>query len=80
MSLRHLYYFGIIDIQKKLYYQDTPYYRLMKLVGSENNILLSIKLLSENSGRNTPGFDQLRFQDLKVIKPDDIIKEVRTRI
>lgn len=80
MSLRHLYYYGIVDVQKRLYYTEKPHYRLMDLVGSEDNILLSIKLLSENGGRNTPGLDKLRFNDLKVMKPDDIIKEVRNRI
>ena len=83
MSKRHLYYYNMNTITENLYRkgkENLNHHKLIKLVCKDENIKMSIKLMSENTGRNTPGLDNLTYNDIKE-KPYDIIKsEVLRRI
>lgn len=82
MIERHVAYYGLTNDLDKLYNNalndSYKFGNLRKLVISDKNIRLAIKLISENPGRNTPGIDEMTFSDLMNYTDESVISEVRS--
>jgi group II intron reverse transcriptase/maturase len=83
MFNRHIAYYGLTDIlnnlfQKSIKDPNAKFHHLHRIIISEPNIRLAIKLVSENEGRNTAGIDGESFIDyLRTYSDEQIIHSVR---
>ncbi|HEJ7509263.1 TPA: HNH endonuclease [Staphylococcus aureus] len=71
-ELNYHYYNEIRVKLKELYTRSQQNYNfknLKKLIVSESNMLIAMRELSYNSGRETPGPDGLKFSDIKYTNP-----------
>jgi len=84
MNMRNVAYYGLTHEFNNLFNNskdpDYKYTGLMRLVSSKKNILLAIKEISSNPGRNTAGIDGLPFDDLMRNHYTEIIRMVRNGI
>lgn len=77
---KYIKYYGKTEICKKLYNWSlggNKINNLMRVVSSETNILLALKLISDNPGRNTQGTDSLIYKDIASMDANLVVKEVR---
>ena len=82
MLERHIAYYGLTESFNNLFQksQDNSFTfrNLFRIIISDANIRLSIKLMSENTGKNTPGVDGVSFDSiLKDYSERDLINLVR---
>jgi group II intron reverse transcriptase/maturase len=71
------------DIQDRLYMQSakgTKFTHLMKIITSENNILLAYRNIKKNSGSSTKGVDGKNISYLANLESDTLIKLVQTKL
>lgn len=86
MKKRKLRYNEYYDIQKKydeLYLQSkngNNFYKLIEIIGSENNIRLAYRNIKANKGSKTPGVDSLTIKDLWNLTDEEIVRNVRSRL
>ena len=77
---KYIKYYGKTEICKKLYewsLEGTKMNNLMRVVSSETNILLALKLISDNPGRNTKGTDSLIYNEIAKLDARTVVKETR---
>lgn len=70
-------------IYDELYAQSkngNNFYKLLEIVGSEQNICLAYRNLKTNSGSKTAGTDGLTIDDIKHLCDEDIIMKVRSSL
>jgi group II intron reverse transcriptase/maturase len=82
-KLRHSEYYDMQDTYDTLYSQSlngNNFYKLMELIGSEENIRLAYRNIKTNKGSKTPGVDGLTIKDIWHLNDTTIVKEVRRRL
>lgn len=70
-------------IYDELYAQSkngNNFYKLLEIIGSEQNICLAYRNLKTNSGSKTAGTDGLTIDDIKHLCDEDIIMKVRSSL
>ena len=86
MKVNKLRYNEYYDIQKeydRLYSASKNgdnFYKLIEIIGSEQNIRLAYRNLKSNKGSKTPGTDGLTICDISKLSLPTVISEVRRRI
>ena len=79
-KLRYNEYYDMQHIYDELYAQSkngNNFYKLLEIIGSEQNICLAYRNLKTNSGSKTAGTDGLTIDDIKHLCDEDIIMKVR---
>ncbi len=56
------------------------FYKLINIIGSEENIRLAYRNIKTNKGSKTPGVDNLTIKDIWHLNDTKIIHEVRKRL
>lgn len=82
-KLRYNEYYDMQHIYDELYTQSkngNNFYKLLEIIGSEQNICLAYRNLKTNSGSKTAGTDGLTIDDIKHLCDEDIIKKVRSSL
>ena len=75
-KLRNNEYYQMQDIQDRLYMQSakgTKFTHLMKIITSENNILLAYRNNKKNSGSSTKGVNGKNISYLANLESDTLI-------
>lgn len=81
--MRYNEYYDIQKVYDELYLQSknkNNFYKLIEIIGSENNIRLAYRNIKSNRGSKTPGVDSLTIKDLWNLTDDEIIRNVRDRL
>ncbi len=79
-KLRYAEYYGQQEIFDKLYKDSKDglnFTKLMKLITSDNNILMAYRSIKGNKGSNTPGTDGLTIKDIEKMEPEAVCIKVR---
>lgn len=79
-KLRYNEYYNIQKVYDELYQQsrnNNNFYKLIEIIGSEQNIRLAYKNLRSNSGSSTAGTDGLTIQDIGCMTDAELIDRVR---
>lgn len=82
-KLRYNEYYDMQHIYDELYEQSkngNNFYKLLEIIGSEQNICLAYRNLKINSGSKTAGTDGLTIDDIKHLCDEDIIMKVRSSL
>ena len=82
-KLRYNEYYDMQHIYNELYAQSkngNNFYKLLEIIGSEQNICLAYRNLKINSGSKTAGTDGLTIDDIKHLCDEDIIMKVRSSL
>ena len=82
-KLRYNEYYDMQHIYDELYVQSkngNNFYKLLEIIGSEQNICLAYRNLKTNSGSKTAGTDGLTIDDIKHLCDEDIIMKVRSSL
>ena len=82
-KLRYNEYYDTQHIYDELYAQSkngNNFYKLLEIIGSEQNICLAYRNLKTNSGSKTAGTDGLTIDDIKHLCDEDIIMKVRSSL
>lgn len=82
-KLRYNEYYDMQCIFDELYQQsknNNNFYKLMEIIGSEQNVRLAYKNLRNNSGSKTKGTDGLTIRDIGGLTESGLIGEVRKRL
>lgn len=82
-KLRYNEYYDMQHIYDELYTQSkngNNFYKLLEIIGSEQNICLAYRNLKTNSGSKTAGTDGLTIDDIKHLCDEDIIKKVQSSL
>ena len=79
-NIRHSEYYGMQEQFDKLYDESKKgmvFTDLMKLVLSEQNIMLAYRNIKSNSGSDTAGTDGLTIKSISKFTPTEIINKIR---
>lgn len=79
-TLRHNEYYGMQKVFDELYaksIEQKEITNLMDIVLSRENILLAFRNIKTNTGRNTPGSDNLRITDIAELTAEEVVEKVR---
>ncbi|EGT5273193.1 group II intron reverse transcriptase/maturase [Clostridioides difficile] len=82
-KLRYNEYYDMQHIYDELYARSkngNNFYKLLEIIGSEQNICLAYRNLKTNSGSKTAGTDGLTIDDIKHLCDEDIIMKVRSSL
>lgn len=82
-KLRYNEYYDMQHIYDELYAQSkngNNFYKVLEIIGSEQNICLAYRNLKTNSGSKTAGTDGLTIDDIKHLCDEDIIMKVRSSL
>ncbi|HBG0033565.1 TPA: group II intron reverse transcriptase/maturase [Clostridioides difficile] len=82
-KLRYNEYYDMQHVYDELYAQSkngNNFYKLLEIIGSEQNICLAYRNLKTNSGSKTAGTDGLTIDDIKHLCDEDIIMKVRNSL
>ncbi len=82
-KLRYNEYYDMQHIYDELYAQSkngNNFYKLLEIIGSEQNICMAYRNLKTNSGSKTAGTDGLTIDDIKHLCDEDIIMKVRSSL
>lgn len=82
-KLRHNEYYDMQSQYDELYSQSlngNNFYKLMDIIGSEENIRLAYRNIKTNKGSKTAGVDGLTIKDIWHLNDSQIIKQVRSRL
>lgn len=82
-KLRYNEYYDMQHIYDELYAQSkngNNFYKLLEIIGSEQNICLAYRNLKINSRSKTAGTDGLTIDDIKHLCDEDIIMKVRSSL
>ena len=79
-KLRYNEYYDMQHIYDELYAQSkngNNFYKLLEIIGSEENIRLAYRNLKSNKGSNTKGTDGKTIDDIKELTDETVINTVR---
>ncbi|MGG0240612.1 group II intron reverse transcriptase/maturase [Bacillus rhizoplanae] len=82
-KLRHSEYYDMQKTYDELYSRSlngNNFYKLMDIIGSEENIRLAYRNIKTNKGSKTAGVDKLTIKDIWHLNDIKIIHEVRKRL
>ncbi|KYG28048.1 group II intron reverse transcriptase/maturase [Priestia endophytica] len=82
-KIRHSEYYNMQDKYDQLYSSSlngNNFYKLMDIIGSEENIRLAYRNIKTNKGSKTAGVDGLTIKDIWLLNDIQIIREVRKRL
>ncbi|TJZ32352.1 group II intron reverse transcriptase/maturase [Priestia megaterium] len=82
-KIRHSEYYNMQDKYDQLYSSSlngNNFYKLMKIIGSEENIRLAYRNIKANKGSKTAGVDGLTIKDIWFLNDIEVIKEIRQRL
>ncbi|OKA32064.1 group II intron reverse transcriptase/maturase, partial [Bacillus cereus] len=82
-KLRHSEYYDMQRKYDELYSNNlngNNFYKLIDIIGSEENIRLAYRNIKTNKGSNTAGVDNLTIKDIWHLNDTKIIHEVRKRL
>lgn len=82
-KLRHSEYYDMQSKYDQLYsdsLNSNNFYKLMNIIGSEENIRLAYRNIKTNKGSKTAGVDGLTIKDIWHLNDMQIVKEVRKRL
>ncbi|MEK5389567.1 group II intron reverse transcriptase/maturase [Margalitia sp. FSL K6-0131] len=82
-KLRHSEYYNMQDYFDELYSNSlngNNFYKLMSIIGSEDNIRLAFRNIKSNKGSKTAGTDGLTIKDIWHLNDREIIRGVRDRL
>ncbi|ETE91071.1 TPA: group II intron reverse transcriptase/maturase [Bacillus thuringiensis] len=82
-KLRHNEYYNMQSKYDELYSSSlngNNFYKLINIIGSEENIRLAYRNIKTNKGSKTPGVDNLTIKDIWHLNDTKIIHEVRKRL
>ncbi len=82
-KLRYNEYYDIQKEYDSLYAASrngNNFYKLLEIIGSEENIRLAYRNLKTNSGSNTAGTDGKTIEDIKKLSDEVVIKTVRAML
>ncbi len=82
-KLRHSEYYDMQRKYDELYSNSlngNNFYKLIDIIGSEENIRLAYRNIKTNKGSNTAGVDNLTIKDIWHLNDTKIIHEVRKRL
>ena len=78
VSYTHLYY-DMQHIYDELYAQSkngNNFYKLLEIIGSEQNICLAYRNLKSNSGSKTAGTDGMTIDDIKPVSYTQLTQSI----
>lgn len=79
-KLRYNEYYDMQKVYDGLYAASKNgdnFYKLLEIIGSEQNIRLAYRNLKTNSGSNTAGTDGKTIGDIKSLSDEEVVKKVR---
>ncbi len=79
-KLRYNEYYDMQKVFDELYANSkngNNFYKLLEIIGSEENIRLAFRNLKTNSGSNTAGTDGKTIKDIKCLKDKEVIQIIR---
>ncbi len=79
-KLRYNEYYDMQSIYDQLYTNSkngNNFYKLIEIVGSEDNIRLAYRRLKTNKGSKTAGVDEQTIKDLQLLTDEELIAKVR---
>lgn len=79
-DLRHAEYYNLQPVFDDLYAKSKngeSFDNLMKVILSEENIMLAYRNIKNNKGSNTPGTDKLTIADIGRLPKEEVISKVR---
>ena len=82
-KLRYNEYYDMQKVFDSLYAASkngNNFYKLLEIIGSEENIRLAYRNLKTNSGSNTAGTDGKTIEDIKTLTDKEVIDTVRTML
>jgi len=82
-KLRHSEYYDTQKVFDELYASSrngNNFYKLMHLIGSNDNIRLAYRNIKTNKGSKTAGVDGLTIKDIQVLNDLEVINEVQKRL
>lgn len=82
-KLRYNEYYDMQKVFDGLYAASkngNNFYKLLEIIGSEENIRLAYRNLKTNSGSNTAGTDGKTMEDIKCRKDSEVIETVRSML
>lgn len=82
-KLRHSEYYDMQTKYDQLYsysLNGNNFYKLMDMIGSEENIRLAYRNIKTNKGSKTAGVDGLTIKDIWHLNDTQIVKQVRKRL
>ncbi len=80
LKIRHSEYYNLIKTFDKLYQDSTnnkEFTSLMKIITSEENILLAYRNIKKNTGRKTSGIDKRTIKDIEKLSQEKYINYVQ---
>ena len=81
--LRNAEYHDMTEIFDSLYKDSKNgkiFYKLIDIIGSEDNIILAYRNIKKNDGSKTPGVDHISIEDLGNLSTDKIVKIIRSKL
>lgn len=82
-KLRYNEYYDMQKVFDGLYAASkngNNFYKLLEIIGSEENIRLAYRNLKTNSGSNTAGTDGKTIEDIKCRKDNEVVEKVRSML
>ncbi|MBQ2886256.1 MAG: group II intron reverse transcriptase/maturase [Alphaproteobacteria bacterium] len=79
-KLRYNEYYDMQRVFDELYANSkngNNFYKLLEIIGSEENIHLAYRNLKTNSGSNTAGTDGKTIEDIKCLKDKEVVQIIR---
>ena len=79
-KLRYNEYYDMQKVYDSLYSASkngNNFYKLLEIIGSEENIRLAYRNLKSNKGSNTKGTDGKTIDDIKELTDETVINTVR---
>ena len=79
-KLRYNEYYDMQKVFDELYANSkngNNFYKLLEIIGSEENIRLAFRTLKTNSGSNTAGTDGKTIEDIKYLEEKEFIQTIR---
>ena len=79
-KLRYNEYYDMQSIYDQLYADSkngNNFYKLIEIIGSEDNIRLAYRRLKTNKGSKTAGVDEQTIKDLQLLTDEELIAKVR---
>ncbi|PGZ43930.1 group II intron reverse transcriptase/maturase [Bacillus anthracis] len=81
-KLRHAEYYGMQEKFDELYQQSKEmknFKNLMKIIISEENILLAYRNIKRNKGSNTPSVDKVTIENIEKLTQEQFVAKMRNR-
>ena len=82
-SLRFAEYYDMTEVFDELYARSKGgeiFTDLMKVITTEENIMLAYRNFKRNNGSYTPGSDNLTIRDIEKCSKEEVVRKVRNKL